>query len=347
MNTTRLLRPLAAMLGLLAVVHPLRADVVELSDGSRLIGNVTKIDSGTVYLTTKYAGDLKIDQKLVTALSTEKPVAVRLKSGTQMEGKITADGATLQVVGADATITTSVATVAASWPAGTIDPDVLAKEHKWTFEAGVDIEGKSGNDNQLGTAGSFRAKLTGPEDVLQLYTAYNRQVTDGSKSADQFKAGIDYADNFTDRVSWYSRDEGGYDRVMNIDFYNIAAAGFGYDFVKGKLETLTGRAGLSYRYDEYTPAPGVSNLSSAGGDFELDNTTNFKTSKLVNSLAYVPAFQDFQNYVVNQDSYYEIPTANPKWKLRLGVSNVYDSKPVSGTKRLDTTYYTRLLLDWQ
>ena len=71
MNTQHLLRTLAASLGLLAGALALRADVVELSDGSRLIGKVTKIDGGTVFLTTTYAGDLKIDQKLVTALSTE------------------------------------------------------------------------------------------------------------------------------------------------------------------------------------------------------------------------------------------------------------------------------------
>jgi hypothetical protein len=31
----------------------------------------------------------------------------------------------------------------------------------------------------------------------------------------------------------------------------------------------------------------------------------------------------------------------------MGVSNDYSSRPGAGIKRLDTTYYTRLLLDWQ
>jgi putative salt-induced outer membrane protein YdiY len=347
MNASSILRSLFVLTVLGTASWATRADVVELNDGSRLVGKITKVDLGTVFLSTTYAGDIKIDQKTVTGMSTDKPISVRLKSGTALEGKVDVVNGALQVVGTEATVTTQVAKVAAVWPAGAIDPDILAKQHHWSFEAGVDIEGKSGNSDQLGTAGSFRAKLTGPEDVLQMYTAYNRQVTDGAKSADQFKAGIDYADNFSDRNSWYARDEGGFDRVMSIDFYNIAAAGYGYDFLKSKPETLTVRAGLSYRYDEYAAGSMTPALSSLGGDFEIDNTTLFKTSKMVNTISYVPAFSDYSNFVVQHDSYYEIPMADPKWKLRLGVSNNYESKPVPGTKRLDTTYYTRLLLDWQ
>ncbi len=346
MNPSRLLQTLSVVT-LLALGLRARADVVEMSDGSRLIGKITKIDLGTVYFKTTYAGDLKIDQKLVTVITTDAPISVRLKSGTAMEGKVVAANGEVSVVGEEATITTAIPKIAAVWPAGAIDPDILAKQHHWSFEAGLDIEGKTGNSDQLGTAGSFRAKLTGPEDVLQFYTAYNRQVTDGAKSADQFKAGIDYSDNFSDKTSWYARDEAGFDRVMGIDFYNISAAGLGYDFIKLKAETLTARAGLSYRYDEYAAYSDTPALSSAGGDFELDNTTLFKFSKMVNTLSYVPAFSDFNNYVVQQDSYYEIPMADPKWKLRMGISNNYESKPVPGTRRLDTTYYTRLILDWQ
>ena len=330
--------------GFLAIVSA-RADTVDLTDGSHLVGKITKIDRGTIYIKTSYAGDLKIDQQAVSAIATDQPVDVRLSSGTQMEGKVSTSGSTVSIVGGDATITTSVSKVAASWPSGELDPEVLAAQRKWSFEAGVDVNGKKGNSSQLGTAGSFRAKLAGPIDSLQFYTAYNRQQSNGVTSADQFKAGVDYADNFSDRLSWYARDEGGFDRVMDISFYNIAGAGFGYDFVKGKAETLTGRAGLSYRFDNYSGS--TQSLKSAGTDFGIENTTLFKDSKMVNAFSLVPAFKQFSTYVFTHDSYYELPMANPRWKLRLGLANTYDSKPVVGLKKLDTTYYTRLLLDWQ
>lgn len=327
------------------VVSTARADSIDLTDGSHLVGKITKIDHGTVFIKTSYAGEIKVDQKEVTGLSTDNPIDVRLASGTQMEGKVSTSGGAVSVVGGDATITTSVAKVAASWPAGELDPEVVAAQRKWAFEAGVDVNGKKGNSSQLGTSGSFRAKYAGPVDTLQFYTAYNRQESNGVKSADQFKAGVDYSDNFSDRFSWYSRDEGGFDRVMDIDFYNIAGAGFGYDFIKAKTETLTGRAGLSYRFDSYSGS--TASLKSAGTDFGIENTTLFADSKMVNAFSLVPAFKQFSTYVFTHDSYYELPMANPRWKLRLGLANTYDSKPVVGLKKLDTTYYTRLLLDWQ
>ena len=70
-------------------------------------------------------------------------------------------------------------------------------------------------------------------------------------------------------------------------------------------------------------------------------------AKLVNRLSYVPGFQDFGNYHFTHESFYEVPRASPAWKLRLGVSNDYNSKPGSGVDKLDTAYFTRLLLNWK
>ena len=160
------------------------------------------------------------------------------------------------------------------------------------------------------------------------------------------KAGVDYTANFVERYSWFVRDEGGFDRIMGIKFYDTAVAGGGYDLIKGAFELLTGRIGLAYRYDGYeglgTPA-----VSSAAADVELASDLKTKNWELVNRLTAVPTFADFKNINMAQDSYWQIPLANPSWKLRMGVSNNYDSKPPKGIQRLDTTYYTRLILDWQ
>jgi putative salt-induced outer membrane protein YdiY len=325
----------------------LTADVVETANGARLVGQVVSIEKGVVVLKTDYAGEIKIKQDLVTSIATDHAVAVRLASGSRIEGIVSSPSAgTIQVAGADGTFTTTVPKIAATWAAGQEDPDIVALRRHWTYEADVDIEGKSGNHNQLGTDVGFRATLVGPEDTLQLYTDYNRQVTDGAKSADQFKMGIDYADHFTELASWYLRDESGFDRVMGIRYYDIAAGGLGYDFIHdGDHEVLTGRAGLSYRYDSYldTATP---NLSSLGADFEIEHKLKLGNSYLTNRIAFVPAFQDFGNFVINHESAYEIPLLSRWWKLKIGISNDYQSKPPPGIDKLDTTYFTRLVLNW-
>jgi len=322
------------------------ADVVETRNGARLVGTVTKIDGSTVVLSTDYAGEIKIKQSEVVSLTTDSPLFVRLAAGTVIEGRVAPAGqGQITVSGNAGSITTSVDQVAMTWGPGARDPATILEVRKWAYEAAVDVTGKNGNSEQLGTAFSFRATLKGPQDTLQFYTAYNRQETDDVKSADQFRAGVDYANNFSGRYSWYLRNEGGFDRVKEIDLYNVAAAGFGYDVIKKDNQTLTTRAGVSFRYEGYQN-PLTEDVKSAGLDFGLAHRLQLNNGLLSNSLSYVPAFDDFGNFRAQHDSFFEMPVSASLWKLRIGVSNDYNSQPGVGIKRMDTTYYTRLVLNW-
>jgi len=324
-----------------------RADIVETKSGAKLIGTVTAIDGTSVTLKTDYAGNLTIKQSEVASVQTDKPLFVRLSGGTVMSGTVKpVAGGKIEVAGADGTITTSMDKVAATWAPGAKDPAIVALEPNWSYEAAADITGKTGNSEQFGTTLSARAKRVGPTDVLQFYTAYNYQKSDGTKSADSFKAGLDYSNNFSGRKSWYVRDEAGYDRVKDIELYNTAAAGLGYDFIKEKNHILTGRVGLAFRYEGYKN-PASDDLKSFGLDSGLHHEYVFSNSKLVNDLTWVPVFEDFTNYRFYHESYYEIPLANPNWKLRLGVSNDYTSQVGAGVEKMDTTYFTRFVLNWK
>jgi putative salt-induced outer membrane protein YdiY len=322
------------------------ADVVETKNGARIVGKVTKIEDGKVSVSTTYAGDLTIKQSEITGITTDAPVVVRLATGTTLQGVVSSDATGLKISGADGELSTKVDKIAATWAPGGEDPRVAALERHWAYEATVDVTGKTGNSEQLGTQAGFRATLKTPEDTLQFYTAYNRQVSDGAKSADQFDAGIDYQNNFAGKLSWYARDEVGFDRIKDIDLYNTAAAGVGYDFIKKTTHLLTGRAGLAFRYEGYGD-PTQPTLKTMGLDLGINHEWDFTNAKLVNKISYVPSFQDFSNFRFTHESYYEMPTLNPAWKLRLGVNNDYTSKPGPGIERLDTGYFTRLVLDWK
>jgi putative salt-induced outer membrane protein YdiY len=328
----------------------LRADVIETTDGARLVGKVTGLTAGTVTLDTHYAGTLTIKQSDVASIQTDHPVSVRLASGTRIDGTISvapaaAPGA-LQVAGADGTITTTVGKVAAVWPAGGTDPAIAALQRHWDYEITSDVAGTSGNKSSLSTGASIKAEMATTNDDLKYYAAYNRAVAEGVKSADQFKAGVDYADNFTETSSWFIRDEGGFDRIQDERFFDTAAFGYGAAVVKTAEDLLTARVGLGYRYQGYY-TESVPTISSAAGDLELAHS--FKDpvwGEISNNLTFVPDLNQFSNFVLTQDSYYQIPLANPHLKLRIGVSNNYVSQPSPGFKRLDTLYYTRLVFDW-
>ena len=322
----------------------LAADTIETKNGSRLVGKITKIDAGDVVIATDYAGTVTVKQSEVVSLTTDGPVAMRLESGTRVDGRVTSGpSGSIQIAGAEGAISTTIDKVAASWAAGAVDPSL---DRHWDYEAAVDVTGKTGNSEQLGTSADVRAKLKTLKDTLQFYSAYNRQISDGAKSADQFKAGVDYQNNFSGRKSWYVRDEGGFDRVKDIELYNIAAAGVGFDIVKEPKRTLTGLVGLSYRYEGYRD-PFTEDVKSAGLDIGFNSDIEFSDSRLVSRVSYVPTFDDFGNYRLSHESYYQIPLAHPAWKLRLGLSNEYNSQPPAGIEKLDTSYFTRLVLTWR
>ena len=338
---------LACLIAAASVTTSLLGDVVETRGGTRLVGQIVAIDGTYVVLATDYAGQLKIKQSEVTGITSDTPLNVRTTGGTVVLGTVESSSAgTISVRGADGTWSTPIEKVSATWAPGEQDPAVVALLRRWHYEFAVDVTGKTGNKEQLGTAVAARATVKTPEDALQFYAMYDRQVSDSEKSADQFKAGVDYQNNFSGRWSWYVRDEGGFDRVKDIDLYNIAAAGLGYDFIKRPHHTLTGRVGLSFRYEGYGN-PATEDVRSLGGDFGLNHMLDLGNSQLTNRISYVPLFEDYENYRILHESYFEIPLKDPSWKLRLGVSNDYNSQPGVGIEKLDTMYFTRFVLNWK
>ncbi len=348
MNDT-MTRKLLAHLGICAALLcalRLSADVVETANGARIVGKITKIHGGVVTLETDYAGEINVKQVLVTKITTDHPVSVRFADGSGIVGVISSPAADrLRITGTAKSIDSPVGNLSATWSAAEEDPDVVALRRKWNYEAAADVTGRSGTNSSLGTSYEFRAKLVGPLDTFQYYTAYNRQETQGAISADQFKAGADYADNFAAATSWYARDEAGFDRVNDIKLYDVAASGLGYDFIKQKDQTFTGRVGISYRYDEYS-TPDTPALSSTGADFELQYLLKTKRWQLSDTITFDPAFQDLGNYIITHEFAFEIPISKALWKLSTGVTNNYNSRPVGGVDKLDTLYFTRLVLSW-
>ncbi|MFT3783591.1 MAG: DUF481 domain-containing protein [Nibricoccus sp.] len=350
------------------------ADTVETKDGARIVGKVTLIDGSTVIVDTQYAGSVKVKQSEVVSITTENPSNIRLTSGTVLQGTVSGIGSgALIITGSDGSIHSSVDKIVATWAPGAKDPEVVSLQRAWAYEAAVDVVGKTGNSSQLGTGFSFRAVLAGPQDKLLFYAGYDRQVTEGEISADQFKAGVDYQNSFAGKYSWYIRDEAGFDRVKLIEFSNIAAAGLGYDFIKKPKHTLNGRIGLAHRFESYRPdwdevvsrvnqlplpytveqvnetrrAATKDNVNSAGLDVGFEHSLELRTLSLVTRVSFVPTFNDFADYRALHETYLQLPLANPAWKLRMGLVNDYTSKVSPTRHRLDTTYYSRFVLAWR
>lgn len=348
MKTLRLLLSGLALGAGLSTSSSLLADSVGTTDGSIIQGKVLRASGGVVEIQTAFAGVLKIQQSDIATLSTDSPVFLRYKGGNTIQGAVsTAAGREVRVAGPGAWGTGPVDNVEAVWIDPADSPEAkaaAAAKRAWAFEASVDVMGAQGNTDSLATAVGFSATLAGPEDKLAFYASYTRAELDGETSADNAKGGVDYSAYFTERASWYVREEIGTDKIKDLDFYSNSAAGLGYAVIKKPNQELTFRAGLAYRYEAYAEDDDV---STPALDLGLSHTYSTEKWRLVNKLVFLPSLEDFNNYRIQHDSAIELPLAAARWKIRIGIANDYVSEPQPGKEKLDTTYYTRFVLSWK
>ena len=330
-----------------ALAWSARADTVTLKDGSVIHGKITGIAGGTVTLSTGFAGDLSIKQDQVAALATDEPVFVKTTENSTVLGKVEPKESAVVVASPSGTYTTTIAGVKSSWRQGAEDPEIVAQRRHWVAEVTTDIAGKSGNSTGFAGAIGAVATLKTPTDSLKFYASANHTVANGQTSADTYKGGVEYNAFFSPALSWYVSTELMQDNVKDIALRVSTLGGLGWNAVRSPTEDLQFRAGLSYRYETYNTVPATPNFSSPGVNFALVHRLDLKPWAIMhNSLSYVPSFKDTSNFVIDHDSNLTMPFGGSKvWSLRLGVSNEYVSKPVDDAKRLDTTYYLRLVLD--
>lgn len=333
----------------------LNAATLELADGSRLHGELIKIEGGKVTFRTAFAGDLEIPQEQVANLQSDAVVNVRTRTGEVFQGSVVSDGqGTLQIRSAAGTGTARIDNVVSGWGAGQRDPEIVAMEaeleqlrRKWRYSLGFDLTGSDGNTNNFGVGLRFNALLEGPNDRLRFYGSYLYQQDNNIRSKDEQIVGVRYTNFFTSHIGWFVRQELERDTFEGVDFRSTSAAGLTYRFINEERMSLEGSAGFSYRYEDYS-TPGLDAEGFPGLDLGLEFAWQFADwGRLNSSLSYIPSIEDFSEYLIEHESSIDMPLGQSDfWVLRLGVNNKFNSEPGPGRKDLDTTYFIRLLLTW-
>ncbi|MCZ6675217.1 MAG: DUF481 domain-containing protein [Verrucomicrobia bacterium] len=333
-------------------VTSLFAGKVETKDGSIINGKILSIEDGVIHVETSYAGVISIKQEEVSTFSSENTINVSTQSGNTFLGTVEGEGEAIKIFADGGTFETAVSNVSAVWQPGEDSPkekalkaELAAKERKWAYNASVDISGKSGNSDRFSSAIAFSAILESSEDKLQFYGSMDLAEDDGNTTADELKFGVDYSSFFSDTLSWYVRTEFEQDEIELLDLRSTAAFGLGKHLIRKDDQKLELRGGFAYRFENFQDG---SEVESPGIDFAIIHFKNLGWGGLNNLLTYNPSFEDFGNFRVYHESSLELPIGTGEfWKLRVGISNDYNSEPVAGLKEMDTTYFTRMLLNWR
>jgi len=341
---------ISASLALILSITAL-ADRIELTDGSVINGKLLSAEGGKLKVETAFAGTIEIVQASVKNFSTEEAVNVGLAGGSQVLGKVEVTDAGIKVVANDGQMSATTANVAAVWRQGSDSPDtkklkadVEAGKRKWAYEASVAIAGRTGVSEKFGANLGFKATLASAQDKLIFAVAAEKGRDNGLETANRQFGSVDYSSYFSADNGWYARSSIEKDTIKQLDLRSNTSFGFGRRLIKNKVQDLELRLGVNYLYETYSDN---TKFDSPGLDVAFLHTYLFPNSKLVNTLTFTPAFKNFNNYRIHHESSWELPIGTSMWKLKLGFANDYNSKPPAGTERLDTTYFTNLILSWQ
>jgi hypothetical protein len=327
------------------------ADRVELTDGSVVLGKLLSAEDGKLKFETAFAGTIEIAQDRVRAFSTDEAVNVQLASGSAVLGRVAMTDAGIVVAAPDGQLTSPTGQVTAVWRSGDDSPQVrklkaqAAKSaRQWAYEASLAINGRTGGSEKFAGALGFKATLESAQDKLIFMLQAEKAEDNGVETANRQFASADYSAFFSEKNVWYARTSIEKDSIKALDLRSTTAFGLGRKLIKKEHQDLELRGGLSYTYETYANG---TKFDSPGLDFALIHSYQFKSGKLANNLTYTPTFEDFGNYRIHHESTYEMPITASLWKLKMGVSNDYTSMPQPGIERLDTLYFTSLILNWK
>lgn len=324
------------------------ADVIETTGGSILRGKIIASDEKVIRIETDFGLTIEVPQDQIKTMTTDAPVFVALEDGNQIQGTIQTNDEGLSIVGKGGTLVTTTDKISSLWLQGDMTPADKAEEaarRKWTTSLSFDLNGRQGNRDRFFVGVSGRATLQGADDRLSFAASYARGKDDGDTTQDDAKVGVDYSNFFGERFSWYARTELGFDRIKDLDLRSQSAAGIGYAFVDDEKWDLEGRAGISYRFENYSTGE---DFDSVGLDFGLINTYDFGWGKMLNLINFTPSFDDLSNYVITHESTLSIPFGGGEWwAMRFGIKNDFTSEPPAGLVKHDWSYFSGITLSWK
>ena len=339
----------ACALGL-ALTSIARADRVELTNGSVVLGRIVSAENGKFKVETDFAGTVEIKQDKIKAFTTDEAVNVEV-AGSAVLGQVTPTETGIRVAATNGEMTVETTQVKAVWLKDAESPSArVAREfaeksaRKWAYEASLAINGRTGTSEKFGATAGLKATLASTQDKLIFDFAAERAEDNGVTPADRQFGGVDYSSFFSPKMGWYARTSVEKDAIKALDLRSTSAAGLTRKLVHRAHEDLEFRFGLSYLYESYADN---TTFSSPGLDVGFINTYTFHNGKLLTILNYTPAFKDFGNYRIHHESSLEMPLTAAMWKLKIGLTNDYQSIPPAGVERLDTLYFTSLILNWQ
>ncbi len=248
---------LIAFCGLSSAVF---ADQITLKNGDHLTGTVVKSDGKTLVLHTDYAGDVTVDFKAITQITTDKELHVTTSDKKTVVGPVTSSDGKIEVAtktgGTVEVPTGNVALIRNDAEQAAYDkslhPGLL---HGWNGGANVGFSLARGNSQTTNLALAINAIHATLNDKLTIYTTAietKNELSTPTTVANLVTGGIRYDRNINPRTFGFVGADFMSNALQDLDLRGAYGGGLGYHAIKSDNTTFDLLAGVNYTHETYS-----------------------------------------------------------------------------------------------
>ena len=314
---------------------PLTADVVLLSNGDRLTGDVLELKSAKLSLKTGYAGTIEIDWREVKSLNTEGPFQLEDENGVRYQGTIRAGKQGVEVVGPEV-VSVDLSDVVGMTPGG--EPPGFWKVLAGSIDVGYNfIRGNSRlNQSSLAVQTEYRQeryRLSG--SVTSLFSRQDDSEPTSRQTADARYDRYINPRRFSFVLAGFERDD-----RQKLNLRSRAGGGFGFALLQNQKTELSLLAGMTFINEQFRTEPAApprARLSSAEALAGIEyKTTWIPGIDITSKLSFLPSVAIQRGrYRLEYDGTMRVPLVKGfNWNVTL--FNRFDSAPPqAGVQRND------------
>lgn len=336
-------------------VATVSADVIVTTNGSRLVGTLERMTPESAVIVTAFAGKITVPANMVANIITDQVVAVRFDSGDQLIGTLGEPSPGEMVMRSDiGEIPVPREKLSDVWPQGADTPEIIslkveqakklaAVTPKWTAVIEGGGSRTEGNTDTLDGRGRLDIKRQTDLDNLMFHLYGQYSENNDARTKNEYGGGVRFEAKIRNDLYWYARLELEHDEFEDLDLRTTAAAGLTRYWLDKPEHEFKTSLGLGFRHETYEDDR---TLDDALIDFGLDYRVDVRPwVQFVQAVSYTPVWDDFGDFRLHSDSALVFPFENENLKLKSGVRYEYNSMPIAGLDRLDTTYYTNIVLN--
>ncbi|MDD7984509.1 DUF481 domain-containing protein [Lentisphaera marina] len=348
------------LLFFLCVSSQINADIIRLTDGSRIFGTIKKVYKDQLSIETAFSGLIIVPVVHVDSYETDSPKNIEYDEHETTQGNIkyTIEN-TLILPSKDELLeqesvfvpndldNIQTQSILSLWELGANHPSYLKPVSPWEYKLYLNLAKQTGNSDKENYRGG--GSIGWERDGVKLlnYGSFILGENNKVNNEEEYVLGSDYEHPkaLNDPSSIYLRSRWEKDRFEDIQNRYDLAGGMGYYFLDDERHILRSRLGLAMRHEDYQKE---SERNNTGHGLEMEVSFKRQTKiwgAIYSKVRYNPAIDDFNHYIINQESGYEIPFTMDdtlKLSLNMGMDQEYVSHPNGTRSKDDTKYFLRL-----